>query len=84
MTATSRYDTQNLLILTYLKSGQVITPLEALEWFNCFRLAARIYDLRNAGWPIHCDRMSMEGGKIVGHYTLHLNKALWPDAGETN
>ena len=38
--------TQNLQILGYLKKGKPITPLEALEKFGCWRLSARIYDLR--------------------------------------
>ena len=38
--------TQNLQILSYLKKGKPITPLEALEKFGCWRLSARIYDLR--------------------------------------
>jgi hypothetical protein len=82
LTATLVYETQNRMVLSHLKTGKVITPLEALNSFGCFRLAARIYDLRTAGWPIHCDRIPMEGGKIVGHYTLHLDKTKWPKAGE--
>ena len=38
--------TQNLQILGHLKKGKPITPLEALEKFGCWRLSARIYDLR--------------------------------------
>lgn len=83
MSATQRYETQNQQVLGYLKTGKVITPLDALDMFGCFRLAARVYDLRMRGWPIHCDRVALEGGKVVGHYTLHQNKALWPEAGES-
>ncbi len=32
-----------------LLQGKVITPLDALHQFNCFRLSARIYDLRKNG-----------------------------------
>lgn len=36
-------------ILNYLQAGNVLTPLEALRKFNCLRLGARIYDLRQHG-----------------------------------
>lgn len=38
--------TQKDLILKHLLRGMSLTPLEALSRFGCFRLGARIYDLR--------------------------------------
>ncbi|WP_194162992.1 septal ring lytic transglycosylase RlpA family protein, partial [Moraxella catarrhalis] len=38
---------QNQQILDYLMAGNTITPLEALERFGCFSLAARVYELKN-------------------------------------
>ena len=38
--------TQNDQILNYLQAGNRLTPLGALRLFGCFRLSARIYDLR--------------------------------------
>ena len=35
-----------------LETGRTITPIEALEEFGCFRLAARVKDLRDAGYPV--------------------------------
>lgn len=43
---------QEAQILSYLKRGHAITPLEALRLFGCFRLGARIWDLRRAGHKI--------------------------------
>lgn len=43
---------QEARILNYLKRGHAITPLEALRLFGCFRLGARIWDLRRAGHKI--------------------------------
>jgi hypothetical protein len=43
---------QNREILEYLESGKTLTPAEALEMFGCFRLAARINDLRTVGYRI--------------------------------
>jgi hypothetical protein len=43
---------QKTNILNYLKKKGKITPLEALNKFGCFRLSARIKDLREAGHDI--------------------------------
>jgi len=39
-------------IKQYLLTGKELTPLEALEKFGCFRLGARIWDLRHEGYDI--------------------------------
>ncbi|OTP93786.1 helix-turn-helix domain-containing protein [Gilliamella apicola] len=36
-------------ILIHLQSGKTINPLQALKLYGCFRLGARIYDLKK-GW----------------------------------
>jgi len=36
-------------ILDWLNSGRPLTAMEALDNFNCFRLAARIADIRATG-----------------------------------
>lgn len=69
---------QNQQILDHLKTGKVLTPLEALDSFGCFRLSARIYELKDAGWPIMCERQAVESGRIVGHYSLTMDKVWWP------
>lgn len=71
-------EAQNQMIINYLKTGKILTPLEALDMFGCLRLSARIYDLKDKGWPIHCERKPTNNGKIVGHYSLHLDKNWWP------
>lgn len=43
---------QKTRILTYLKTGKAITPLAALRLFGCFRLGARVWELRQAGHNI--------------------------------
>ena len=40
-------ESQGKKILEYLKTGRKLTALDALNMFNCFRLAARIADIRN-------------------------------------
>ena len=39
-------------VLDYLREHGSVTPIEALHEFGCFRLGARIYDLRKAGHRI--------------------------------
>lgn len=55
-------------ILAYLKSGKRITPLESLELFGCFRLGARIYDLKRAGEPIVSEMITLPNKKRVAEY----------------
>lgn len=43
---------QSLAIAQHLESGQSLTALQALDWFGCSRLAARICDLRAKGYNI--------------------------------
>jgi len=39
-------------ILEYMRKNGSITPLEALHHCGCFRLGARIFDLKDMGVPI--------------------------------
>lgn len=67
------------MVLEYLKSGKTLTPLDALNSFGCFRLSARIYELKDKGWPIQCERKELDNGKRVGHYSMTDDQAWWPD-----
>jgi hypothetical protein len=49
-----------------------ITPLVALRDYNCFRLAARIYDLRSRGVPIVTDNITRLG-KTFAQYRIEKN-----------
>ena len=65
---------QNSRILAHLKRGRAITALQALKLFNCFRLAARVLDLKAAGHdivttPVH------RGQKRFASYSLKLKGA---------
>ncbi len=48
--------TQNQLILEHLKEHKTINPIQALELFGCFRLGARIYNLKQDGYLIETKR----------------------------
>lgn len=62
--------TQSAQILEHLRSGQTITPLEALDRYGCFRLGARIYDLKREGHDIRSRMVEGGEGKKVARYLL--------------
>lgn len=55
-------------ILTHLQNGGSLTPLDALNEFNCFRLAAHIESLRKDGHRIFTEMVN-ENGKKYAKYT---------------
>ena len=55
---------QNKGILAYLQSGKSITPIEALKEFGCFRLSARIFDLRAMGHNIKTKSITINGKTV--------------------
>lgn len=62
---------QKEMILEYLQMGHSLTPLEALRHFGCFRLSARIADIRKAGHEVHAEIITDEStGKKYANYTL--------------
>jgi len=62
--------TQNEKILKHLQDGNSITPLEALKLFGCFRLSARILDLRGQGHQIITDTVTHNGKKFASYYLI--------------
>jgi hypothetical protein len=67
-----RLTNQKYQILNYLQSGKKITPLEALDQFGCMRLASRISELRDEGYPIETKMMS-DKDKRWAEYSLDNN-----------
>ena len=49
---TQQLDKQCALIRAHLEAGKAITQAEAIEAWGCYRLGARIFDLRAAGMDI--------------------------------
>ena len=58
---------QNTEILSMLKRGPV-TPIMALNTVGCFRLAARIFDLKEQGYAIRTDMVGDD--KKFAQYSL--------------
>ena len=61
--------TQKEAILRHLQSGQTITPLEALNLYGCFRLGARIWELRDEGYEIKSENVK-QGKKTFASYKI--------------
>ena len=61
--------TQTDMILAHLQAGESITPMEALRAFGCFRLAARIKDIRDAGHDVDMV-LEGDGEKKWARYSL--------------
>lgn len=58
--------TQDMAVLKLLQERGKINPLEALREIGCFRLSARIHQLRKEGYSIVTKRISTMGrfGKV--------------------
>ena len=69
----SRLSSQNAMILNFLESGGSLTPIEALEKFQCFRLAARMNDLRKKGYIIQTEILKDDNGKSYASYSIPKN-----------
>lgn len=61
---------QKEMVLEYLKTHRGITPLEALDMFGCFRLAAVICELRKDGYDIETE-MVTRNEKTYANYKLN-------------
>jgi hypothetical protein len=61
--------TQNEQIKAYLNKGKSITPMDALAKFGCFRLSARIKNLRDEGLKIATNYVT-KGNKTFASYSV--------------
>jgi hypothetical protein len=66
-------NTQTKMIAAHLKAGNTITALEALQKLGCFRLAARIADLRKSGMHIVTSYTDRDGKRWA---TYRLKEAV--------
>jgi len=57
---------QDLAVLQWLKENITINPMQALNELGCYRLSARIHQLRRQGYQISTKRINKNGrfGKI--------------------
>lgn len=60
---------QNFQILKHLLDGYTLTPIGALHLFKCFRLSARIKELKDNGFPIKTTLIK-KGRKVFAEYSF--------------
>lgn len=68
--ATKPTQAERLLELLRERGEAGVTPLLALEELQCFRLASRVWDLREAGHLIETRNVATRGGAVVASYVL--------------
>jgi hypothetical protein len=61
---------QRLQVQRYLAQGHRLTPLVAQRKFGCMRLGARVWELREDGWPIVSKLVDVGNGKRVAEYRI--------------
>ena len=57
-------------IRRHMEEHGSIDSMQALNRYGCFRLAARIYDLRGMGLEVDAQRWKTRSGKHVARYWL--------------
>ena len=62
-------ENQTKMIKAHLDEGNSITAIEALNKFYCFRLAARMHELKESGYPFMKEMVKLDNGKSVACYT---------------
>lgn len=63
---------QKQAILDHLKQGHALTPIDSLNLFGCFRLGARIYELKQEGYDVRSELIKLPSGKTVAQYSLAM------------
>ena len=61
---------QKARVRAWLLNGNTITPLEALNKFGIFRLAAVVHELRDEGLDIITEKFQVSPKKRVAKYYL--------------
>jgi len=64
---------QTTQILWHLKAGYSLTPIDALNMFGCFRLGARIWDIKKMGFNVKSKLITTNTNKVVAEYSLGKN-----------
>lgn len=65
---TARQTSQKASVKGYLLTGNSITPVDALNWFGCFRLAAIIHTLRAEGMVIKTETVDKAGKRYAKYF----------------
>jgi len=68
--------TQKSKILKHLMSKKSLSPLKAIGLFGCYRLASRIHELKNDGYPIETVIKSDGQGRIYASYVMKYDELV--------
>lgn len=64
-------NSQLVKIASHLMKGKSVTPIQALNNWGCFRLSARILDLKNRGMRIKTEtKVNRNNGKSFASYSI--------------
>lgn len=63
--------TQTRRVLDYMERHGSITQQEAIEAFSCYRLAAKIFELRKEGYVIETVRVPFRNEYTDGYYAVY-------------
>lgn len=66
-----KHKSQARQILYYLCEGNELSPLDALKLFGCFRLGARICDLRDEGYIIETKMVVSQVNGVPKRYAVY-------------
>jgi len=69
-------EAQSKAILAHLQQGNTLTCIEALNNFGCFRLPARILDLKKKGHNIVSKMIKLPNDKRIARYSLGVNNEV--------
>ena len=64
-------ESQNKAIKAHLEKGNSINAIQALEMFGCFRLAARIKDLKDTGMIIDKVMVNENGKRFAVYWEVN-------------
>lgn len=67
-------ESQNLKLQRFLATGASINPLTAWRKLGIYRLSGRIFDLKQAGWPVKSKMVEVGKGKRVAEYRFDTRK----------
>lgn len=59
---------QREAILADFKEGRSLTPIEALERHGCFRLGARVWELKRQGYDIQSEFVHANGKSFARYW----------------
>lgn len=75
MKVSSSKETQLYRIREHLVRGGTLTQIDAILKFGCFRLAARIYDIRRTGLDVHKIMIKTDQDRKFAKYYLSASSS---------